>query len=104
VLEDTSDLRQELAHAWNAVITGAIDRGCPSQAVIESMAAVAHERFADLFGPLAAASYLQLLAEQLRNVDQDATVSLVRGASAESQELAQDESTLTEWAMDEPLL
>lgn len=43
------------------------------------MALVAHERFSDLFGPQAAASYLQLLAEQLRAVDQSEAVSLVRG-------------------------
>lgn len=79
-MDDTLQLREELGRAWRRVLTGAVERGFPAQAVVETMAQVAHERFSDLFGPQAAASYLQLLAEQLRAVDQSEAVSLVRGA------------------------
>lgn len=78
-LDDTLQLREQLAQAWRAVLDAAVERGTPPQAVVETMASVAHERFAALFGPSAAASYLQLLAEQLRDVDHEAAAVLVRG-------------------------
>ena len=78
-VEDTMELRDELSRAWRGVLTGAVERGYPAGAVIETMASVAHERFSALFGPQAAASYLQLLAEQLRAADQTETDTLVRG-------------------------
>lgn len=104
MVEDTLELRQELARAWHAVLAGAVERGCPPQAVVETMAAVAHERFAELFSPQAAASYLQLLAEQLRAVDQDETVSLVRGSAPAPDRPAEETPTIDQWIADEPLL
>ncbi|WP_407520895.1 hypothetical protein [Methylobacterium oryzisoli] len=94
-LDDTLELREQLAQAWRAVLDAAVERGSPPQAVVETMASVAHERFAALFGASAAASYLQLLAEQLRDVDHDEATVLVRGdeapaAAAEMEEPALD--------------
>ncbi|MFE1602238.1 hypothetical protein [Methylobacterium sp. ID0610] len=81
-IEDTLELREQLASAWRAVLDNAVERGSPPQAVVETMASVAHERFAELFGASAAASYLQLLSEQLRNIDHDEAAFLVRGEEA----------------------
>ncbi|MFD0938479.1 hypothetical protein [Methylobacterium trifolii] len=81
-MDDTLELRQQLARAWHSVLDAAVERGTPTQAVIETMAAVAHERFAESFGPAAAASYLSLLAEQLRDAERSQTDFLVRGDDA----------------------
>ncbi|GJD50417.1 hypothetical protein OPKNFCMD_3156 [Methylobacterium crusticola] len=78
-MEDTLELRERLTRAWRAVLDNAVDGGSPPDAVVETMAAVAHARFAELFGAPAAASYLALLAEQMREVDHDEAASLIRG-------------------------
>lgn len=78
-VDDTLELRDQLTRAWHSVLDAAVERGTPPQAVIETMAAVAHDRFAESFGPAAAASYLQLLAEQLRDAERTETDRLVRG-------------------------
>ncbi|MGY2053138.1 hypothetical protein [Methylobacterium sp. JK268] len=78
-IDDTQELRAQLGQAWRAVLDAAIARGSPPQAVLETMAWVAHERFADLFGASAAATYLQLLSEELRERDRGEVERLVRG-------------------------
>ncbi|MGU3539292.1 hypothetical protein [Methylobacterium sp. A54F] len=95
-MDDTLELREQLARAWRTTLEAAIDRGTPPQAVIETMAAVAHARFAESFGPAAAASYLQLLAEQLRDIERQETRDLVRGDEAE----APPQATPFEFALD----
>ncbi len=57
----------------------AVEAGSPPEAVVETMTAVAHARFAELFGTAAAASYLALLAEQMRDIDHDEAETLIRG-------------------------
>ena len=79
-MDDTLDLREQLSAAWRGVFDGAVERGYPTQAVVETMALIVHERFAELFGAPAAASYLQLLAEQLRAGDHHTAVSLIQGS------------------------
>ncbi len=78
-MDDTFDLRERLSRAWRAVFDNAVEAGSPPEAVVETMTAVAHARFAELFGTAAAASYLALLAEQMREVDHDEAESLIRG-------------------------
>lgn len=78
-LEDTLELRERLALAWRSTLDGVIERGAPEQAAVETMVEVAHARFAESFGPAAAANYLQLLAEQLRDVDRNETAQLMQG-------------------------
>ncbi|MGV7030615.1 hypothetical protein [Methylobacterium symbioticum] len=78
-MDDTLELRDQLARAWRQVLDAAVENGAPPQAVIETMASVAHETFATVFGAAAAASYLQLLAEQLRDLERSETDRLVRG-------------------------
>lgn len=82
-VNDTVEFREQLASAWRTTLDAAIERGAPPQVAIETMAAVAHTRFAESFGPLAAANYLQLLAEQLRDVDREETTTLIRGEQPE---------------------
>lgn len=81
-MDDTLELRDQLVRAWHSVLDAAVERGTPLQAVIETMATVAHERFSDSFGAAAAANYLQLLAEQLRDIDRSETDRLVCGDDA----------------------
>ncbi|WP_245238990.1 hypothetical protein [Methylobacterium platani] len=78
-LDDTFDLRERLSRAWRAVFDNAVEAGSPPAAVVETMTAVAHARFAELFGTSAAASYLALLAEQMRDVDHGEAETLIRG-------------------------
>ncbi|MGX7703702.1 hypothetical protein [Methylobacterium sp. Gmos1] len=78
-MDDTFDLRERLSRAWRAVFDNAVEAGSPPEAVVETMTAVAHARFAELFGTAAAASYLALLAEQMRDVDHDEAETLIRG-------------------------
>lgn len=78
-MDDTLQLREQLAYAWRETLDRVIERGAPAQVVIETMAAVAHNRFAESFGPAAAANYLQLLAEQLRDIDRKETETLIEG-------------------------
>ena len=78
-MDDTHELREQLTRAWRQVLDAAVANGAPPQAVIETMASVAHESFANTFGPSAAASYLQLLSEQLRDIERSETDFLVRG-------------------------
>ncbi|MBE7204287.1 MAG: hypothetical protein INR70_41740 [Parafilimonas terrae] len=80
-LDDTFALRERLSRAWRAVFDNAVEAGSPPAAVVETMTAVAHARFAELFGTSAAASYLALLAEQMRDVDQGEAETLIRGAA-----------------------
>ncbi|KMO29627.1 hypothetical protein VP06_24145 [Methylobacterium aquaticum] len=61
----------------------AVEAGSPPEAVVETMTAVAHARFAELFGTAAAASYLALLAEQMREVDHGEAESLIHGEAPE---------------------
>ncbi|KTS20014.1 hypothetical protein NS228_23290 [Methylobacterium indicum] len=79
LVDDTFELRERLSRAWRAVFDNAVEAGTPPEAVVETMAAVAHARFAELFGTSAAASYLALLAEQMRDVDHDEAETLIRG-------------------------
>ena len=84
-MDDTHQLREQLVRAWRAVLDRVVDGGAPAQAAIETMATVAHDRFADSFGSAAAANYLQLLAEQLREIDRKETETLIEGeGSAET--------------------
>ncbi len=78
-MDDTHELREQLARAWRTTLDVAIDQGIPLRAVIETMVTVAHARFAETFGPAAAANYLQLLAEQLRDIEQSDTERLIKG-------------------------
>lgn len=78
-MDDTFELRERLSRAWRAVFDNAVEAGSPPDAVVETMTAVAHARFAELFGTAAAASYLALLAEQMRDVDHDEAETLIRG-------------------------
>ncbi|AWB24363.1 hypothetical protein DA075_28705 [Methylobacterium currus] len=78
-VDDTFELRERLSRAWRAVFDNAVEAGSPPDAVVETMTAVAHARFAELFGTAAAASYLALLAEQMRDVDHDEAETLIRG-------------------------
>ncbi|WP_244612397.1 hypothetical protein [Methylobacterium haplocladii] len=78
-MDDTHQLREQLSRAWQTTLDAAIAQGMPTLAVIETMSAVAHARFADSFGPAAAANYLQLLAEQLRDIEQNETGNLISG-------------------------
>ncbi|MEH3144333.1 MAG: hypothetical protein PGN34_03060 [Methylobacterium frigidaeris] len=82
-MDDTLELREQLSRAWRAVLAGVIDKGSPPQAVLETMVTVAHEEFAALFGPSAAATYLQLLAEALRDAELAEAAGLVSGEDAE---------------------
>lgn len=84
-MDDTLELREQLCQAWRRVLDAAVGNGAPPQAVIETMASVAHQCFAEAFGPAAAASYLQLLAEQLRDVERSETDQLVRGEEGDAQ-------------------
>ena len=86
-MDDTSQVREDLTRSWRAVIDFAIERGSPPNAVVETMAAVAHERFADLFGNGAAANYLRLLAEQIQQADREATTALVTGQEPDDHDL-----------------
>jgi hypothetical protein len=104
-IEDTLALREQLSQAWRAVLDAAIDRGSPPQAVIETMVTVAHERFADLFGASAAATYLQLLAEQLRDVDHAEAEILVRGETSTAPAVEDEEPLIDPaWIDGEQLL
>jgi hypothetical protein len=78
-VDDTFELRERLSRAWRAVFDNAVAAGSPPDAVVETMTAVAHARFAELFGTAAAASYLALLAEQMRDVDHGEAEILIRG-------------------------
>lgn len=78
-MDDTLELRDQLSRAWRQVLDAAVANGAPPQAVIETMASVAHESFANAFGAAAAASYLQLLSEQLRDLERSETDRLVLG-------------------------
>ena len=102
MLEDTLDLRKQLYAAWRSVLDGALYRGCPPGALIETMASTAHERFSELFGPQAAASYLQLLAEQLREGDRQKTVSLVRGEDPHPTPVPDEALFDPSWIIEEP--
>ncbi|WP_298958064.1 hypothetical protein [uncultured Methylobacterium sp.] len=82
-MDDTLELREQLSLAWRAVLDGVIDKGSPPQAVLETMVTVAHEEFAARFGPSAAATYLQLLSEALRNVGSAEAADLVGGEKTE---------------------
>ena len=95
--DDTLELREELLEAWQAVMRGAVERGYPQQAVLETMASCAHQQFSMVFGASAAASYLQLLAAELRGAAHDATVSLVRGSECEADD---DQAFDLEWQED----
>ncbi|ACA20468.1 hypothetical protein M446_6200 [Methylobacterium sp. 4-46] len=97
LLEDTLELREQLAQAWRAVFDGAIARGSPPEAVVETMASVAHARFAELFGASAAATYLQLLSEQLRDIDRGETERLVNGEAPEPQAPAPEAGLDGDW-------
>ena len=78
-MDDTLELRDQLSRAWRQVLDAAVANGAPPQAVIETMASVAHESFANAFGAAAAESYLQLLSEQLRDLERSETDRLVLG-------------------------
>ncbi len=82
-MDDTPELREQLSHAWRSTLDAAVANGAPPQAVIETMVEVAHACFAEAFGATAAASYLQLLAEQLRAGERCETDELVRGQPEE---------------------
>lgn len=82
-MDDTPELREQLSHAWRSTLDAAVANGAPPQAVIETMVEVAHACFAEAFGATAAASYLQLLAEQLRAGERSETDELVRGQPEE---------------------
>lgn len=78
-MDDTHALREQLARAWRITLETAIEQGMPERAVVETMAAVAQARLVASFGPAAAASYLQLMAEEMREIDQNETAMLVCG-------------------------
>jgi hypothetical protein len=82
-LDDTPEIREQLSRAWRSTLDAAVANGAPPQAVVETMVTVAHECFAEAFGATAAASYLQLLAEQLRAGERCETDELVRGQAEE---------------------
>ena len=83
-MDDTPEIRDQLSRAWRSTLDAAVSNGAPPQAVIETMVEVAHHCFAEAFGATAAASYLQLLAEQLRAGERCETDERVRGAPEES--------------------
>ncbi|GJE57608.1 MULTISPECIES: hypothetical protein [Methylobacterium] len=102
VMDDTRELRERLTRAWQTTLEVAIEQGMPARAVIETMVTVAHERYSDCFGLAAAANYLQLLAEQLRDIEKNDTESLISGdealvfASGEDVEMAIDPNWLVD--------
>ncbi|MGE7413508.1 hypothetical protein [Methylobacterium tarhaniae] len=93
-LDDTFELRERLSRAWRAVFDNAVGAGGPPEAVVETMTAVAHARFAELFGTAAAASYLALLAEQMRDVDHDEAETLIRGEASAPPPFDEDMSAM----------
>ncbi|TXM94261.1 hypothetical protein [Methylobacterium sp. WL116] len=103
-MDDTHALRQQLTQAWRVTLEAALDRGTPEQPLVETMAEVAQARLAASFGPAAAASYLQLLAEGLRDVDRKETTLLVRGDDPAQDATVADLSLDPDWLVRDDLL